>query len=180
MPIGNYWAYADGVGCRPVNMLVDGIVDRVSKNGVTLLDVAPKADGTLPQEQIDGLKELGEWMKVNKEALYAAKPAHFVEGGINEWKSGSIRFLEKDDYLYAIDLGNVWPTKLGFADYTDSQKPTLPYTIPGVKPVADSEIILLGSTEKLPWHQEGDDLIIEELPDPLPGDYAWTFKIRVL
>lgn len=180
VPIGNYWAYAEGVGCRPVNMLVDGIVDRISKNGVTLLNIAPKADGTLPQEQIDGLKELGEWMKVNKEALYAAKPAHFVEGGINEWKSGSIRFLEKDDYLYAIDLGNVWPTKLGFADYTDSQKPTLPYTIPGVKPVADSEIILLGSTEKLPWHQEGDDLIIEELPDPLPGDYAWTFKIRVL
>lgn len=51
--MGNYWAYAEGVGCRPVNMLVDGIVDRVSKNGVTLLDVAPKADGTLPEAQIE-------------------------------------------------------------------------------------------------------------------------------
>ena len=69
VPIGKYWAYATGVGCRPVNMLADGIVDRISKNGVTLLNVAPKADGTLPQAQIDGLKELGKWMAVDKEAL---------------------------------------------------------------------------------------------------------------
>jgi hypothetical protein len=32
----------------------------------------------------------------------------------------------------------------------------------------------------LPWHLEGDDLVIEELPDSLPGDYAWSFKIQVL
>jgi alpha-L-fucosidase len=179
VPIGNYWAYAEGVGCRPVNMLVDGIVDRVSKNGVTLLDVAPKADGTLPEAQINGLKELGKWMKVNKEALYAAKPAHFVEGGIDEWKAGSIRFLEKGNYLYAIELGNVWPPTVGFADYGDSKLPEAPVTLPGVKPVKDSKITMLGSSKDLPWHQEGDDLVIEALPKKLPCDYAWSFKIKV-
>ncbi len=177
VPIGNYWAYATGVGCRPINMLVDGIVDRISKNGVTLLDVAPKADGTLPEAQIEGLKKLGEWMAVNKEALYAAKPAPFVEGGVDEWKAGSIRFLEKGDYLYAIDLGNIWPTSLGFADYEDSKPPSAPYTIPGVKPLKGSEIQMLGSSKNLPWHLEGDDLVIEEMPDSLPCDYAWSFKI---
>ena len=126
VPIGNFWAFAEGVGCRPVNMLVDGIVDRISKNGVTLLDVAPKPDGTLPQAQIDGLKKLGGWMKINKEALYASKPASFVEGGVDEWRAGSIRFLQKGNYLYAVDLGNVWPTKLGFADYEKSIKPSAP------------------------------------------------------
>jgi len=180
VPIGNYWAYAEGVGCRPVNMLVDGIVDRVSKNGVTLLDVAPKADGTLPEAQIEGLKKLGDWMSINKEALYAAKPAPFVEGGVDTWKSGSIRFTEKGNYLYAIEMGNTWPPEVGFADYKDSRLPTAPYIIPGVKPVEDSEIILLGESENLPWHIEGNDLVIEALPDSLPGDYAWSFKIQVL
>jgi alpha-L-fucosidase len=178
VPIGNYWAYAEGVGCRPVNMLVDGIVDRVSKNGVTLLDVAPKADGTLPEEQINGLKELGKWMAINKEALYAAKPAPFVEGGVETWKAGSIRFTEKGSYLYAIELGNVWPPTVGFADYEDSERPSAPYTIPGVNPVKDSEIRMLGSSMNLSWHQDGGDLVIEEIPDSLPCDYAWCFKIQ--
>jgi alpha-L-fucosidase len=180
VPIGKYWAYATGVGCRPVNMLVDGIVDRISKNGVTLLDVAPKADGTLPEAQIEGLKKLGEWMAVNKEALYAARPAPFVEGGVDTWKAGTLRFTEKGTYLYAIELGNIWPTKLGFADYKDSKRPSAPYTIPGVKPVKGSTIRMLGVSKDLPWHLEGDDLVIEELPDSLPGDYAWSFKIRIL
>jgi alpha-L-fucosidase len=161
-------------------MLVDGIVDRISKNGVTLLDVAPKADGTLPEAQINGLKELGRWMAVNKEALYAAKPAHFVEGGIDKWKAGTMRFLEKGDYLYAIDLGNNWPPKVGFADYEESKSPIAPLTISGVRPIKDSEILMLGSDKSLPWRVEGDNLVIEELPDPLPCEHAWSFKIKII
>jgi alpha-L-fucosidase len=179
VPIGKFWAYAEGVGCRPVNMLVDGIVDRISKNGLTLLDVAPKADGTLPQEQIDGLKELGQWMKINKEALYGAKPASLVEGGIDQWKAGSFRFMEKDSWLYAVDLGNVWPTDKGFADYEESTAPVAPLTIPGVAPVAGSAVRLLGHDQDLVWHMEGDDLVIEQLPQELPCDYAWSFKIQI-
>jgi alpha-L-fucosidase len=179
VPIGNYWAYAEGVGCRPVNMLVDGIVDRVSKNGVTLLDVAPKADGTLPQAQIDGLTELGLWMKINKEALYAARPAHFVEGGIDEWKAGSFRFLEKGNFLYAVDLGNVWPTEKGFADYEESVIPSAPVRIPGARPLENSAVRMLGYDEDLPWHMEGNVLVIDELPEELPCDHAWSFKIQI-
>jgi hypothetical protein len=39
---------------------------------------------------------------------------------------------------------------------------------------------MLGSIKNLPWHQEGDDLVIEEMPDELPCDYAWSFKIQVI
>jgi hypothetical protein len=65
------------------------------------------------------------------------------------------------------------------ADYEDSTPPSAPYVIPGVKPVKDSKIIMLGSSENLPWRQEGENLVIEEVPDPLPCDYAWSFKIQV-
>ncbi len=181
VPLGSYWAYAEGVGCRPVNMLVDGIVDRISKNGVTLLSVAPKADGTLPKAQIDCLKELGEWMKINKEALYAARCAIFNEGGVDVWKAkkGMMRFTEKGSYLYAIELGNVWPTTKGFEDYEESVEPSAPYRIPGVTAVKGSKIFMLGADDELSWRQEGDDIIIETLPNPLPCGYAWSFKIEM-
>ncbi len=179
VPIGNYWAYAEGVGCRPVNMLIDGVIDRISKNGVTLFDVAPKADGTLPQEQIDGLKAMGDWMKHNKEALYAARCAPFHPGGVDTHAAGTIRFTEKGDYLYAIEMGNQWPPTKGFAAYGDSKKPQAPFTIPGVKAVEGSDIIMLGDNKPLKWQQKDNDIIIEELPKKLPCDYAWSFKIQV-
>ena len=84
--------------------LVDSIVDRTSKNGVTFLSLGPRADGTIPEYQVEMLKKLGRWMKVNKEALAGAKPAPFATGGMEAWKAGSLRFTEKGDYLYAIEL----------------------------------------------------------------------------
>lgn len=180
VPLGRFWAYAKGVGARPVNMLVDGIVDRISLNGVTLFDVAPKADGRIPKAQVKALKKLGKWMSINKEALYAAKPAPFVKGGVDTWKAGDFRFTQKGLYLFAIDLGNHWPSTEGFAKYPKSTPPRAPLRIPGVKPIKGSKITLLGSSTDLPWHVDGNNLVIEKLPNPLPCRYAWSFKIKVL
>jgi alpha-L-fucosidase len=181
-PLGTNWAWAyspDAVA-MPVNAIVDGIVDRKSKNGVTLLSVAPKADGTLPPSQVESLKDLGKWMAINKEALYATRPAPYVEGSTDNWKVGTIRFTQKGQYLYAIELGNDWVETDGSPDYDVSKPPSAPYVIPGIKPVTDSQIILLGHSEGLPWHQDGENVIIDKLPDPLPGDHAWSFKIQVI
>ena len=162
------WAYSPDAVCRPVNMIIDEIIERKSKNGVTLLSVAPKADGTLPPSQIEGLKEIGKWMAINKEALYATRPAPFLKGGSKNWKSGSIRFTQKGKYLYAIELGNELMDVEDAHKYTASKKPTAPYVIPGVKPIISSEVKMLGIKEALPWHMDGGDLVIESLPDPLP------------
>jgi alpha-L-fucosidase len=180
-PLGTNWAWAyspDAV-CMPINAIVDGIVDRKSKNGVTLLSVAPKADGTLPPSQVEGLRELGKWMAINKEALYASSPAPYVEGGVDHWKAGTIRFTEKGQYLYVIELGNEFEETDGDPDYTESIVPHAPFSIPGVIPIENSTITMLGSDMILPWHIEGNDLVIEQLPATLPGDHAWSFKIRV-
>jgi len=158
------WAYSPDAVCRPIDDIVDEIVDRKSNNGITLLSVAPKADGTLPPSQVEGLRKLGRWMAINKPALYASKPAPFVAGGVDVAKAGSIRFTMKGNFVYAIDLA----------------KPDTPYVLPDVKPVKDSKITMLGSSMNLPWLQEGENVVIEKLPDPLPCDYAWTFKIQVL
>jgi len=126
-----------------------------SKNGVTLLGVAPRADGTFPESQIEILNRLGDWMKVNKTALHGT-----------DWhttcEAGTLRFTRKGRYLYAIDL----------------ETPSAPAVIPDVTPEPGSTIRMLGSDKNLAWRQEGSDLVIGEIPDPLPCDHAWVFRIR--
>ena len=63
--------------------------------------------------------------------------------------------------------------------YPNSVPPKLPYVIPDVKPADGSEIIMLGSDKSLAWHMDGDNLVIDDLPEELPCDYAWSFKIKI-
>ncbi|MGN6342197.1 MAG: alpha-L-fucosidase [Ginsengibacter sp.] len=58
---------------KSAQTLIRNLVDIASKGGNYLLNVGPKDDGTFPQESIDRLKEIGEWMRVNHEAVYATK-----------------------------------------------------------------------------------------------------------
>ncbi|NQU23300.1 MAG: alpha-L-fucosidase [Candidatus Nealsonbacteria bacterium] len=119
-----------------LNALIDGIVDVASKNGVTLLGVAPRADGTFPESQVETLNRLGDWMKINKTALHGT-----------EWhttcEAGSLRFTRKGRYLYAIDL----------------EQPSAPVVIPAVTPEPDSTIRMLGSDKDLTWHREGGNVL---------------------
>ncbi|MHC4203343.1 MAG: alpha-L-fucosidase [Planctomycetota bacterium] len=173
IPLGRTWAYTPRVGCKDTDEIVDLIVNNVSKNGLTLFSVAPKPDGTLPAEQVEGLKKLGDWMAINKPALHGTVPAPFVMGGTDKWEYGSLRFTRKKEYLYVIAL----------------EKPTVPLFIPDLQPLEGSEIIMLGSDKPLKWHMEEDEdeeedddrdnLVIEEIPNPLPCDYAWSFKIQI-
>ena len=174
------WAYSPDAICRPVNMLVDEIVDRKSKNGVSLLSAAPLADGTLPPSQVEGLKKLGEWMAINKEALYAITPAPFAEGINHDRRAGTMRFTAKDKFLYAIELGNEVLEMEEADEYTPGISPEAPFVIPDVNPVEGSDVFMLGIEKALAWHTEGDNLVIDEIPDPLPCEYAWAFKIQVL
>jgi hypothetical protein len=50
--------------------LINSLVDMVSKNGNFLLDVGPKADGTIDTTEIAHLLEAGTWIKANSEAIF--------------------------------------------------------------------------------------------------------------
>ena len=48
-------------------------MDIVSKNGCLLLNIGPKADGTIPDEDRNILLNIGKWLKINGEAIYGTK-----------------------------------------------------------------------------------------------------------
>ncbi|NII26659.1 alpha-L-fucosidase [Pseudoflavitalea sp. X16] len=74
MTMNGTWGYKSyDDNWKSTTTLVQNLIDIASKGGNYLLNIGPKADGTVPQESIDRLKEVGQWMKVNGESIYGTK-----------------------------------------------------------------------------------------------------------
>jgi alpha-L-fucosidase len=114
------WCYTEGIGYYSKKQILHGFIDRISKNGNLLLNISPKADGTIPQEQKEVLLAMGSWLKKYGEAVYSTRAwekygegptkmgsAHGVMGAPSEGTAKDIRFTRSKDNstLYAILLG---------------------------------------------------------------------------
>lgn len=112
-PTNPYWELCyttnDSWGYQPydlryksANMIIRTLVDCISMGGNLLLDIGPKADGSIPQQQIDILKGLGRWTKKHHEAVYGTRaglPAgHFFgKTALSKDRKKVYLFLEQRD-----------------------------------------------------------------------------------
>ncbi|MGA5895899.1 alpha-L-fucosidase [Streptomyces venetus] len=114
------WCYTEGIGYYSVQQMLHALIDRVSKNGNMLLNIAPKADGTIPQAQKDILLGIGDWLKRFGESVYSTRawtaygegPTKMGGGAFTHPTAGTaqdIRFTRNKSgtALYATVLG--WP-----------------------------------------------------------------------
>ena len=172
----NSWGYVANHQYKDVDTIVDDLVDIVSKNGSLLLNIGPRADGTIPEHEQEMLRSIGGWLKINGEAIYGTRPwkkfgegpTAVVAGSFADVKRAAftgedIRFTTKGDTLYAIALG--WPENGKLV------MKSLPDGAGRVKSVR-----LLGFSGKLNWSQTVEGLVVS-LPVQRPCDYAITLKI---
>ncbi|AWB65839.1 alpha-L-fucosidase [Saccharobesus litoralis] len=68
------WMYVEGHPYKDPALVVRNMIDVWSKNGVVLLNVSPRADGVINQQQRDALKVIGDWLKTHGEAVYGTRP----------------------------------------------------------------------------------------------------------
>ncbi|HEX4156670.1 MAG TPA: alpha-L-fucosidase [Acidobacteriaceae bacterium] len=181
------WGYVENDEYRTAPSLIQQLVDTVAKNGNLLLNVGPKADGTIPPQAQAVLLQIGAWLRVNGEAIYRTRPfAIFGEGptralansrqknkDIQSYTAEDIRFTSSPDghLTYAIMLG--WPAG-GALDVQTLFRgnPYLP------APVCAAQ--LLGYSRSLTVQQtsSGLHIILPAMPPPgLPGG-AYSIRLQ--
>ncbi|MFF0824573.1 alpha-L-fucosidase [Micromonospora sp. PTRAS2] len=114
------WCYTQGIGYYSTKALLHALIDRVSKNGTMVLNIAPMADGTIPAGQRTILQGFGDHLRRFGEGLYNTRawstfgegPTQMGGGSFQAPREGNaqdIRFTRSKDntVLYATVLG--WP-----------------------------------------------------------------------
>ena len=184
MRIGNSsWGYVEGQSYKDANEIIDGLIDRVSRGGGLLLNLSPKADGTIPDIQVKVLTQMGNWLKINGEAIYgthpwiihsegpekkAISPGPHLKPSFKDCDSGDIRFTVNDNTLYAIALG--WPENMQL----------IIKSINGQRKISSrgiANVSLVGSSKKVDWTLKEDGTHIL-LPEKL-NDIALVLKFEV-
>ena len=138
--------------------LVDLLIAKVSSGGNLLLDIGPTADGLIPVIMQQRLIDMGDWLKVNGEAIYDSRvwqkqPATAIP---------DIYFTRKGNDLYI--FCTKWPQES--------------FIIPGIK--SFGKISMMGSAIKVNARANG--MLTIEAPSINPGNmpcsYAWVFKVE--
>jgi alpha-L-fucosidase len=176
------WGYIRGESYKSAQYLVDELIDIVSKNGNLLLNIGPRSDGTIPEEQQKLLLAIGKWLEINGEAIYGTRPwkifgegpaenigGSFIDSKVQHFSARDIRFTTKGKFLYAITLAIPDPgTQIMIKELSlDSANERV------------VSVDLLGSKARIEFKQTGEGLLIrslKEYPAPEAAAYRIGFK----
>ena len=174
------WSYVENDHFKSAQVVLHDLIDIISKNGNLLINFGPKYDGTITPEVRSIFGQLGNWLRVNGEAIYGTRhwwtfgegptqvtSGHMSEKGNEAFTCEDLRFTQKDGNLYAIMLGIPnRPVKIR------SLAKDSGYTSKSV-----SKVSLLGTDEPVSW-KVTPGYLEAILPEKKPTTMACALKIE--
>ncbi|MGL5348137.1 MAG: alpha-L-fucosidase [Peptostreptococcaceae bacterium] len=113
IPLGNDWGYVPTDKFKSVRDIVHSLIEVVSKGGNLILGVGPKPDGTLCDEDLYIMGELGKWLDINGEGIYGTRRAENIK--INNPKF-RVTKKQNDLYYFYLNQGEENPTEVDIFD----------------------------------------------------------------
>lgn len=118
----NSWCYTDSLDYKTVNELLITLIDVVSKNGNLLLNVGPKADGSIADRDRKILESIGTWLTINGEGIYDSSPWKISTEGPTNIKEGMFQDLSSlhygiKDIRYTANHGSIYAFVLSPEDH---------------------------------------------------------------
>jgi alpha-L-fucosidase len=158
MTMATSWSYVPNDTYKPTAEIIKKLVDIVSKGGNYLLNIGPSPEGELDTVAYHRLKDIGEWMKINGEAIYGTRMYRVFGQG------DSIRFTQSKDgttlYIFLLDI------------------PKRYLLMPRVYPSKTARLELLGSTKPVKWVASTGTLeVILPASTKSASKYVWVLKL---
>lgn len=158
MTMATSWSYVPNDTYKPTDELVEKLVDIVSKGGNFLLNIGPGPDGQLDPVAYNRLKEMGDWLKINGEAIYGTRMFSSFEEG------DSIRFTQSKDgknryiFLFNFPKNRTRLTKIRVAP--------------------NEQVQLLGSRSKVSWESNDNGFSFFLIPaEEKASKHVWVLKV---
>jgi len=176
MTMNGTWGFKrDDNNWKSTETLIRNLCDIASKGGNYLLNVGPTSEGLIPQPSIERLAEVGDWMKINSEAIYGSGPTPFgAEAGkfsdTEKDKNGKPKFIPSWDWRCTSKPGKLyllvfkWPA-------------TGKFELPGLQSRVTKASLLAGGKElKVTQTDAGVTL---DLPSEAPDKIASVISIEI-
>ena len=179
----NSWAYKTyDEDWKSTQEMLYYLVDIASKGGNYLLNIGPDGKGHVPERSANALREIGQWLKINGEAIYATTPWEIqnegqeetlLEGTVDREKKGFTRSFSANDFWFTAKGNKVYAISLV---NTESQ-----VEIKSFKPVNGKveNVSLLGSSAELKWEQSESGLNVD-LAGMNSGSFAYVLEVTLI
>ncbi|PTT03777.1 alpha-L-fucosidase [Pedobacter sp. HMWF019] len=149
MTLGGAWGFVPKDQYKSAGEVVHKLVEIVAKGGSLLLGIGPKPDGTLPEEVITKLNDIGKWTSVNGKAIYntrITKNYHSGQTWFTQSKDGKTRYA-----IYCINEGEKLNNEISWT---------------GNLPKKGTSVSLISNGKKLKWKESNGEIKLS-LPEDL-------------
>lgn len=174
------WGYTKDNVFKEARQIICDLIDIVSKNGMLLLNIGPKPDGTITKEETKVLLDLGDWLHENGEGIYGttfyktygegevnASGGYFTDGEEKPFTERDFRFTYKEGCVYAF-----WLRPKG----TECVIKT--FALKSAHDIEIEKVSLLG-TGKEPYFKRTEEGLMIRLDKNPQNDLPVCFKIRL-